>query len=74
MNKAITKHTTYKFYARTVGELSDWLADIADVDNGFIAGVDCEFTIARLGEAAWVDGRFEITVTQSISGQEGAAE
>lgn len=74
MNNTITKQTTYRLHARTVRELADQLADIAEVDNGFIAGVDGEFTIARFGEAAWVDGRFEITVTQSISGQEGAAE
>ena len=74
MNKAITKHTTYKFYARTVRELADQLADIAAVDNGWITGIDGEFTIEGFGGAVWVDGSVEITVTPHLAGQKGAAE
>ena len=74
MNKAITKHTTYKFYARTVRELADQLADIAAVDNGWITGIDGELTAKRSGGLAWVDGIFEITVTPHLAGQQGAAE
>ena len=62
MNKAITKHTTYRFYARTVSELAEQLADI--VAEPF----DGEFTIEGFG------GSVEITVTPLIAGQEGAAE
>ena len=72
MNKVITKHTTYKFYARTVRELTDQLAELAAVDNGWITGIDGELT--GFGGAVWVDGIFEITVTPHIAGQEGAAE
>lgn len=74
MNKAITKHTTYKFYARTVRELADQLASIAAVGNGWITGIDGEFTIEGFGGAAWVEGSFEITVTPHLAGQKGAAE
>lgn len=74
MSNAITKHTTYKFYARTVRELAVQLADIAAVDNGWITGVDSEFTIEGFGGAEWVDGIFEITVAPRIAGQKGAAE
>lgn len=74
MNKAITKHTTYKFSARTVRELADQLASIAAVDNGWITGVNGEFTIEGLRGLKWVDGSFEITVTPRIAGQKGAAE
>ena len=62
MNKAITKHTTYKFYARTVRELTEQLADI--VAEPF----DGEFTIEGFG------GSVEITVTPHLAGLEGATE
>lgn len=74
MNNEITKHTTYKFYARTVGQLADQLANIAAVDNGWITGFDCDLTTESFGGLARVDGSFEITVTPRIAGQKGAAE
>ena len=74
MNKAITRYTTYKFYARTVGELADLLADIAAVDDGWITGVDGEFITEGFGVETWVDGSVKITVTPRITEQEGASE